>query len=97
MTPLQRVAPYILAVVDACAGNAEARQAVAHIQRHLMEDGAECQALSRAFDRVPAGERDEDVVCEGLSQSAAMILKAILQGISDPYSLRDLLPNEEQN
>ena len=89
---LQRFAPQILAVVDACAGKPEARQALASFQQQLMQAGVEGRALSHALDRVLDGERDENALCEGLSQNAAMILKSILRALSDPSSLKNLLP-----
>jgi tetratricopeptide (TPR) repeat protein len=63
---LQQFAPHILAVVDACAGIPEARHAVAELQQQLVQAGGQSQALSRALDRVLTGERDENVLCEGL-------------------------------
>ena len=93
---LQQFAPQILAVVDACAGKPEARQALANFQQQLVQAGVEGQALSDALDRVLAGERDENVLCKGLSQNAAMILKTILHALFDPSSLNDLLPYQEQ-
>jgi len=93
---LQQFAPYILAVVDTCAGIPEARHAAADLQQQLAQAGGECQGFSRALDRVLAGERDENVLCEGLDLNAAVILKAILQALSDPSALKDLLPDQEQ-
>ena len=93
---LRQFAPQILAVVDACAGKPEACQAVANFQQQLVQAGVEGQALSHALDRVLVGERNENVLCEGLSQKAAMILKTILQALSNPSTLKDLLSDQKQ-
>lgn len=53
--------------------------------------GTELVAVIR---RVLAGERDTDALCDALNLEDAMVVEAILQGIADPKSLRDLLPEE---
>jgi tetratricopeptide (TPR) repeat protein len=91
---LRRLAPLVLATVAACAGQAEGLQAVKQFQPMLAQAGTEGQALSRALDRILAGERDEASLCEGLGANSAMIVETILQGLADPSSLADLLPQE---
>lgn len=92
---LQQLAPLILTVVAACAGQPEARRAVAGFEQKLSQAGAEGQALSRVLDRLLAGERDENVLCEGLLSNSAMIIEAILHALADPSTLDDLLPDQE--
>ena len=92
---LRQLAPVILATVAACAGQAAGLQAVQQFQPRLAQAGPEWQALSRALDRILAGERDEDDLCEGLQFNAAMIIETILAGLADPATLSDLLPSED--
>ena len=47
--------------------------------------------------RILDGERNADVLCESLDFDDSMIVEAILQGLDDPSSLQDLLPDEEQD
>ena len=89
---LRRFAPVILATVAACAGQAEGLQAVKQFQPMLAQAGPEGESLSRALDRILAGERDEAALCEGLQFNAAMIIETILAGLADPQTLADLLP-----
>ena len=90
---LRQFAPVILATVAACAGQAQGLQAVKQLQLMLAQAGADGQALSRALDRILAGERDETSLCEGLESHFTMIIETILQGLSDPSTLADLLPS----
>jgi tetratricopeptide (TPR) repeat protein len=85
---LQQFAPHIRVVVDACAGKPEAQQSLVNFQQQLMQGGVEAQALSHAIDRVLDGELDETVLCEGLGQGAAMLVKSVLHALSDPSSLK---------
>ncbi len=50
-----------------------------------------------AIRSILAGERNADVLCESLDVDDSMIIEAILQGLEDPSSLQDLLPDEEQD
>jgi len=92
---LRQLAPLIHAVVDACTGQPEARQAVTKHQQQMSQAGAELQPLSRALDRILAGERDENTLCEGLHPNHAMIIETVLHALSDPSTLKDLLPDEQ--
>ncbi|MFN0069725.1 MAG: tetratricopeptide repeat protein, partial [Limisphaerales bacterium] len=89
---LRQLAPVILATVTACAGQAEGLEAVKQFQLQMAQVSPEWQALSRALDRILAGERDEASLCEGLQFNMAMIIETILAGLRDPESLADLLP-----
>jgi tetratricopeptide (TPR) repeat protein len=42
------------------------------------------------------GERSADVLCERLNWEESMIVEAILRGIEDPETLKDLIPDEEE-
>ena len=53
--------------------------------------------LVAAIRSILAGERNADVLCESLDFEDSMIVEAILQGLDDPSSLQDLLPDEEQD
>ena len=90
---LRQFAPVILATVAACAGRVEGLQTLKQFQLMLTQAGADGQALSRALDRILAGERDETALCEGLESNFAMIIETILQGLADPSTLADLLPS----
>lgn len=48
-----------------------------------------------AIHRVLDGERDEDVLCEGMNLTESMIINAILRGIADPETLKPLLEGQE--
>ena len=50
--------------------------------------------LVAAIRRMLDGERNEEVLCEPLNLGDAIIVMAILQGLEDPASLRDLLPDQ---
>ena len=47
--------------------------------------------LVAAIHRILKGERDKDVLCEGLYLEDSMIIYAILRGIADPETLKPLL------
>ncbi|MGO9121305.1 MAG: hypothetical protein ACLQPD_27300 [Desulfomonilaceae bacterium] len=53
--------------------------------------------LVAAIRSILAGERNADVLCASLDLEDSMIIEAILQGLADPSSLKDLLPDEEQD
>jgi hypothetical protein len=53
--------------------------------------------LVRAIRSTLEGERNADVACEGLDVGDSMVIEAILQGLADPSSVQDLLPDEEQD
>jgi len=51
--------------------------------------------LVAAIRRILAGERDADTLCESLDSEDSMIVDAILQGLADPSTLNDLLPDQD--
>ena len=50
--------------------------------------------LAAVLDRILAGERDADALCENLDPDPAMIVEAILHGLADPATLDDLFPEQ---
>ena len=60
--------------------------------RQVDPDWTRC---ANALDRVLSGDRDPDALCDGLDYDTAMIIEAILAGLSDPSSLSDLLPTDD--
>ncbi len=92
---LRRHAQLIVATVAACARHKEARELVAKQQAAMRQGGEDWANLAAALDRLLAGERDADTLCEDLGPDQAMIIEAILQGIADPSSLQDLLPDQK--
>ena len=93
---LRKYAQLIVATVGACAGQEEARTVVAKHQAAMCEGGGGSAKVAGVLDRVLAGERDAEVLCEGLGPEGSMIIETILQGISDPSTLEDLLPEQGQ-
>jgi tetratricopeptide (TPR) repeat protein len=91
---LRQLAPLILATVGACAGEPNAREAMEQFQQTLPQAGSDAQALSEVLDRILAGDRDQAALCEGIHPASALIVETILQGIADPSTLTDLLPND---
>ncbi|GDY21876.1 hypothetical protein LBMAG56_32230 [Verrucomicrobiota bacterium] len=91
---LRQFAPIILAIVAACAGQAEGRAAVKQFQQMLSQAAPDWQSLSRVLDRLVAGERDETALCDGLGSTQALLIETILQVLADPSTLSDLLPSE---
>jgi len=53
-------------------------------------------SLVAAIRRLLAGERDADVLCEGLGLEDSMIIETILHALADPSTLNDILPDEGQ-
>jgi tetratricopeptide (TPR) repeat protein len=53
--------------------------------------------LVAAIRSILGGERNADTLCESLDLEDSMIVEAILQGLEDPSSLQDLLPDKEQD
>jgi tetratricopeptide (TPR) repeat protein len=92
---LRRRGSLILAVFAACTGKQEARQPVSHYQAAMRKAGGEWSHTADSLDRILAGERDADTLCESLDLEGSIIVEAILEGIEDPSSLQDLLPTEE--
>ena len=60
----------------------------------IREGGAGWTKVADVLDRVLAGERDPEVLCEGLDAEGSMIIETILQALSDPSTLADLLPEK---
>ena len=86
----------ILAAVLACSGEEQARRALAQHQAAMRSTGESWANAADVLDRVLAGEQDPEVLCADLDFEASMIVEAILQGLADPSTLHDLLPDREQ-
>lgn len=91
---LRRHAVLITATVAACAGHQEAGEFVANSQAAMRQSVPNVAKLAAVLDRVVAGERDEDALCENLGPDSAMIVEAILHGLADPATLDDLFPEQ---
>jgi tetratricopeptide (TPR) repeat protein len=81
----------IVATVAEVHGNAEAGELVKQYQEAMRKADENWHRAADALDRILAGERDEDLLCEPLHYEGAMIIHAILQGIADPETLKPLL------
>lgn len=53
----------------------------------MCQTGLEEAKLAAVLDRILAGERDADALCESLHLDLAMIVEAILHGLADPATL----------
>lgn len=89
---LRQHAPLIEAAVAACADHPEARQQLAEFQAAMRQGIPEWAKLADALDRLLAGERDAEALCQRQGYVQSLILETILQGLADPDSLADLRP-----
>ena len=90
---LRKHLPLILGAIMAVqepARRTELEQALPKMEHHGWTN------LVAAIRRVLAGERDAGALCEGLDLEDSMIVETILQGLSDPSSLQDLLASQGQ-
>ena len=79
--------------VDSTA-HTQARAEVAQYQEQMRQAGPDWIPLADALDRLLAGERKADTLCEGLHFQAALIMETILQGIADPDNVAWLREDE---
>ena len=87
---VRRYTSLIAAVAFACGGHEQARaDAEGYIQQFL-QAGEENAEFAQALQRLLAGERDADALCERLSQTAP-VLDAILAALANPDDLKTLL------
>jgi tetratricopeptide (TPR) repeat protein len=85
----------IASMVGACSGDASAAALVAQHQQSMREVGGPWgTAFSEVLDRLLRGERDRAALWDELDLNSSMIVAAILQGIADPGSLRDVVSGE---
>lgn len=91
---LKRYVPLIVATHAACQGDPQARQVVAQYQEAMREGGPEWAKAADTLDRILAGERDVEALCEGLGPEPSMLIETILEAVADPSTLADLLPPE---
>ncbi len=85
----------LIYAVVAAVDDAEVRR---QLEPHL-EEGVKngWGNLVAAIHHLLEGERDVDVLCEGLAHlESSMIIYAILRGIADPETLKPLLEGQEQ-
>ena len=54
------------------------------------------QNLIAAIQQILNGQRDEDILCEGLDMGDSQIMIAILRGISDPETLKAFIPDDAE-
>jgi len=58
----------------------------------MRKGGEDWTQTANAIDRILAGERDEESLCEGLDFNSSMIIETIVQALADPSTLQDLIP-----
>ena len=75
---LRRYAELIAVTVAACAGQPKARERVADYQAAMRQAGPVWPKLAAVLDRVFAGERDADALCESIHPDLAMIRRSHL-------------------
>jgi|GEM_PF-258765 tetratricopeptide (TPR) repeat protein len=92
---LRQRAQLIIATVAACSGDEQAAELVTAHQEQMRQVDPDWTRCANALDRVLSGDRDPDALCDGLDYDTAMIIEAILAGLSDPSSLSDLLPTDD--
>ncbi len=91
---LRKHGQLIAMVVVAAMGNAEVKQQLEAYLKRMAEGG--WGNLVAAIGRILEGERDEEVLFEGLDGEDSMIITAILRGIADPETLKPFLEGEEE-
>lgn len=93
---LKKHAEPIVATVAACSGRTDAREAVRGYQTALREGPPHWRKLADVLDRLLAGERDAELLCDALEYETSMVVEAILEALRDPSTLKDLLPDQKQ-
>ncbi len=83
-------------VVGAVGGIKEAQTAVEQLIQQGHHTGGEASEFARSVERILAGERDEESLCQNLVNFAPMI-ETILRGIDDPTTLKALLPDHGED
>jgi len=78
---LQKFEPLIAAIVAAVQGHEGAKQFVRQEQERMRQGVEEWRNLADATDRILAGERNEEALCENLGPTQAVIVMAILEGL----------------
>jgi tetratricopeptide (TPR) repeat protein len=92
---LFKLRPHALTILGTVAAAREPAlwSTVEQMLKNIEERG--WMKLVAAIRRILGGERDGDALCEQLDDEDSTIVDAILQGIEDPSSLRDLMPKPE--
>jgi tetratricopeptide (TPR) repeat protein len=70
----------------------EVRQQLEPILENMISRG--WQNLIAAIQQILNGQRDEDILCEGLDMGDSQIVIAILRGINDPETLKAFIPDD---
>jgi tetratricopeptide (TPR) repeat protein len=91
---MKQFATVIAAVVAVCAGQDEPRDFVAAHVNELRKGVGDCLACADAIERILAGERDEQRLCDNAGPISSMIIETILRAIADPTTLSALMPAE---
>ncbi len=85
------LAPLIAAVALAAGGDPKARSDVDEVIRHASQAGGEGAEFAQSMQRILAGERDPQSLCQRLSFEYGPVVEAILHAIADPAALAALL------
>ena len=92
---MKQFATVIAAVVAVCAGQDESRDFVAAYVNAMRKGGGDGLACADAIERILAGERDEQRLCDNAGPISSMIIETILRAIADPTTLSALMPAED--
>jgi hypothetical protein len=92
---MKQFATVIAAVVAVCAGQDEFRDFVAAYVNAMRKGGGDGLACADAIERILAGERDEQRLCDNAGPISSMIIETILRAIADPTTLSALMPTED--
>ncbi len=92
---LRRFAPVIVAVVQAVHDDTKANSTTDEHIRQANQAGGEAAEFARVIQRILAGERDRDPLCQGLSYQFSPVVETILEALADPSTLDSLLSAPE--
>ena len=81
-------------MVEAVAGNTDARSAIDELLGQSRAAGGEKAAFAQAIELILGGERDSEKLCNTVGGAAAVIIETILRAIADATTLSALLPPE---
>lgn len=87
---MRRYTALIAAVAQLCQGNEAARGTVDAWLARMRQSGEEWSRVADAIERLLAGERNADRLCDALHHNPAMIIETILAALADPAVLARL-------